>query len=393
MSVTPNNTLPKCTRTAVIDLLFKEKYKLTQTQMLVMYYLLMLKNWVKFIDDGFYVILSSKIERDLQLHPKTVEASLTKLKKLKLIETKRCVVEEWNRYKTYRGIKITELGKEYNLSHYKEEQYQYAVELEKKNKELQAQIEKIDKEKAKLAQQKSDLELTERCLIMHLEADDKLKDSALENIEKYQKLEEKYIALEIENEQLKKEKETKAENKTPKKTEKEKQKEIAKELNDIDKFRKKIIKEFAQSGKAICNCVANEDDWATHTTFYINSYNRLCIILPDGTFRQISNPKQVENFWRWAFYHQDRIGKLLNTKKLADISTLLIFIGAFVLLDRGVYQIKQLQPVVGGVKVTIADSDGILSIMGNGLGHNIQDVNLCKRFFENNSVPKSSNSQ
>jgi len=363
MSVTPNNTLPKCTRTAVIDLLFKKKHQLTQTQMLVMYYLLMLKNWVPFIDDGFYVILSSKIEQDLQLHPKTVEASLTKLKKLKLIETKRCVVEEWNKYKTYRGIKITELGKEYNLSHYKEEQYQYAVELEKKNKELQAQIEKIDKEKAKLAQQKSDLELTERCLIMHLEADDKLKDSALENIEKYQKLEEQYIILEIENEQLKKEKETKAENKTPKKTEKEKQKEIAQELNDIDKFRKKIIKEFAQSGKPICNCVANEDDWAMHTTFYVNSYNRLSICLPNGKFQQISNPKQVENFWRWGFYHQDRIGKVLNTKQLADISTLLIFIGAFVLLDKGLYQIKQLQPVVGGVKVTIADSNGNLSII------------------------------
>jgi len=79
MSVTPNNTLPKRTRTAVIDLLFMEKYQLTKTQMLVMYYLLMLKNWVPFVDNGFYVILSSKIEQDLQLHPKTVEASITNI--------------------------------------------------------------------------------------------------------------------------------------------------------------------------------------------------------------------------------------------------------------------------------------------------------------------------
>ena len=199
MSVTPNNTLPKRTRTAVIDLLFKEKYQLTQTQMLVMYYLLMLKNWVPFVDDGFYVILSSKIEQDLQLHPKTIEASISKLKKLNLIETKRCVVEEWNRYKTYRGIKITGLGKEYNLSYYKEEEYQYAVDLKKQNQELKVQIEKIN-------QQKSYWELKEKALIMQLDADEELKQSALENIEKYQKLEEKYIALEIEIQQLKREK-------------------------------------------------------------------------------------------------------------------------------------------------------------------------------------------
>jgi len=374
MSVTPNNTLPKRTRTAVIDLLFKEKYQLTQTQMLVMYYLLMLKNWVSFIDDGFYVILSSKIEQDLQLHPKTVEASLTKLKKLNLIETKRCVVEEWNRYKTYRGIKITQLGKEYNLSYYKEEEYQYAVELKKQNQELKAQIEQIN-------QQKNDWELKEKALIMQLGADEKLKQSALENIEKYQKLEEKYIALEIEIQQLKREKESK----TPK--------EIKQETKDIDKFRKKIIKEFSQSGKPICNCVNNEDNWSSETTFYINSYNRLSIILADGTFQQISNPKQIENFWRWLFFHQHRVGDIINITQTADISSLIIFIGTFILINQEVYEIKKLQPVIGGIKVTIANSNGELIQVGNGFGNNTIDVNRCKEFFENNSAPKSSNSQ
>jgi len=283
MSVTPNNTLPQRTRTAVIDLLFKEKYQLTQTQMLVMYYLLMLKNWVPFVDDGFYIIMSYKIEQDLKLHPKTIEASLTKLKKLNLIETKRCVVEEWNKDKTYRGIRATKLGKEYNLSYYKEEEYQYTVELEKENQELKVQIEQIN-------QQKSYWELKEKALIMQLDADEELKQSALENIEKYQKLEEKYIALEIEIQQLKREKKPQ----TPK--------ERKQETKDIDKFRKKIIKEFAQSGKPICNCVNNQDNWASKTSFYINSYNRLTIVLPDGTFQQISNPKQIENFWIWLYF-------------------------------------------------------------------------------------------
>jgi len=122
MSVVPTTTLPKRTRTAVIDLLFKEKYSLTHSQMLVIYYILMLKNWAKVVDGKFYIILSSKIEKDLNLHPKTVEATLTKLAKLNLIERKRCIVTEWNPNKTYRGIAITELGKEYSLSHYKESQ-------------------------------------------------------------------------------------------------------------------------------------------------------------------------------------------------------------------------------------------------------------------------------
>ena len=72
MSVVQTTTLPKRTRTAVIDLLFKEKHSLTHSQMLVMCYLLMLKNWAKEIDSGFYIVLSSKIVKDLNLHLKTV---------------------------------------------------------------------------------------------------------------------------------------------------------------------------------------------------------------------------------------------------------------------------------------------------------------------------------
>ena len=58
MSIVPTTTLPQCTRTAVIDLLFMRKYALTHTQMLVMYHMLMLKNWAKEADDEFYIILS-----------------------------------------------------------------------------------------------------------------------------------------------------------------------------------------------------------------------------------------------------------------------------------------------------------------------------------------------
>jgi hypothetical protein len=118
MSVVPSSTLPKCTRTAVIDLLFMRKYELSKTETIILYYCLLLKIWVKYREGEFCLILSSKIEKDLNMHTKTVEASITKLKKLNLIETKRMKVKEWHDTKTYRGIAVTSLGKEYNLSHY-----------------------------------------------------------------------------------------------------------------------------------------------------------------------------------------------------------------------------------------------------------------------------------
>jgi hypothetical protein len=63
---------------------------------------------------------------------------------------------------------------------------------------------------------------------------------------------------------------------------------------DMDIFRKKIIKKFAQSGKPICNGVANQDKWAVNTKFYINNYSRLSILTPNREFKQIANPQQDE---------------------------------------------------------------------------------------------------
>jgi len=144
MSVVPKK-LPKCTRTIVLDSLFMRKYLLSYSQMAVMYYLLLLKNWVTFKEDGFYVVLSKKIEKDLKFHPKTVEASITKLKRLNLIQTKRLIVNEWSTHKTFRAIGITELGKEYNLSHYKEDHYQHALELEKENEVFRVENDEVHK--------------------------------------------------------------------------------------------------------------------------------------------------------------------------------------------------------------------------------------------------------
>ena len=373
MSVVPNSTLPKCTRTAVIDLLFMRKYDLTHSQMLILYYLLMLKNWVKFKEDDFFVILSSKIERDLKLHPKTVEASLTKLKKLNLIDTKRVKVEEWNKNRTYRAISVTSLGKEYNLSFYKEKDYQYAKELEKENEAFRVENSEINAKNMQLSNINSDLELKKGSLDLELKAQERLNEVYLKAIKEKKELEDKLFKMEIENRELKKELSLKE--KEPKEQEKRQE-------EDIDKFRKKVIREYAQSGKPVTNAIQNSDNWSIETKFYINSYSRLSTYLPNGKHKQIVEPKAISNFWKWLYYHQYRVGSLLDTKKVADISLLEPFLGKRVLIDNKTYNIEKLTPVVGGVKLIISNDIGDLINIGNGYGSYIIDVRKCKEWFD-----------
>jgi len=151
-AIPPSKGLPKCTRTTVIDHIFRRKYNLTLTQTIVLSYLLMLKNWSIFMD-GYYILTTNKIADDLILGTKTVEASFTQLKKLGLIETKLFKVDDWYSNANFRAVRITKLGKEYNLSH------QLILELQKENADF----------KIKNAQ----LERKNRTLIMEMEAIEK----------------------------------------------------------------------------------------------------------------------------------------------------------------------------------------------------------------------------
>ena len=377
MSVVPTSTLPKCTRTVVMDMLFLRKYKLSYSQMMVLYYLLLLKNWVTFSEDNHYVIMSTKIEKDLKLHPKTIEASITKLKKLELISIKRVKVKKWNSQKTYRAIGITPLGKEFNLSHYKENQYQHSIELEKENEEFRVENDNVHSQNMKLESENQDLELKNQILNITLEKDEEINRASIEALTNMQELEEKLLELEKENQALKEKIEIQEnQNSTPKEeTEK-----------NINIFRKKIIRQYAQSGKAICNAVKNQDSWLTETNFHINSYSRLSIYLPSGELKQIAEPKKIDNFWKWLFYHQKRIGKLLDTNQKADISTLHKYQGETINLNNKPYKIHKLTPVIAGVKVTISDKNGNLTRLGNSYGSEVIDVEKCREFFELNRV-------
>jgi DNA-binding MarR family transcriptional regulator len=351
------------------------KYNLTYTQMAVMYYVLMLKNWVKYVEHDFYVILSSKIEEDLKLHPKTVEANLTQLKKLGLIETKRCKVDAWNKHRTYRGIRITTLGKEYNLSFYKEKEYQYALELEKENEAFRVENDAIQSKNRELQSQQSGLETQKEILNLTIEADKKLNQRSIETLEENKRLQEKCLTLEIENRELK------ANNKQNISL---KEEELLRE-KDLEKFREKIISQYSKTGKPICNAVPNEDNWLMDIKFYINGYSRLSIYLANGKMKQLTEPKQIANFWRWLFEHQHRVGVLLDTSKLADISPLLIFIGALIILNKESYTIKSLTPVAGGVKISVTNKNNEIISIKNGFGREVIDVDKCRKFFELNT--------
>ena len=386
MSVVETRKLPKCTRTIVLDSLFMRKYYLSYAQMSVMYYLLLLKNWVQFKENDYCVILSSKIEKDLKLHPKTIEASITKLKALNLITTKRCVVKEWDSPKRFRAIAITELGREYNLSHYKEDQYQHAVELEKENEKFRVENDAVHARNMSLESKSQELEIKNSALIMQLEADENLNQEAIKTLEKNRELQESNFSLEIEVKELKERLELiekGSEDKEDKKEDKEKQEK--KEEKDIENFRDKIIRKYARSGKPICNGVRNIDGWSIETKFYINGYSRLSIYLPNNSVKIIDEPQQVDNFWRWLFIHQHRVNTLIDEKKIADISSLLPFIGELIILNKKSYRIESFKAVIGGTEMTISKDDNLIKL-GNGFGSDTIDVTHCSNWIEKNIV-------
>jgi hypothetical protein len=363
-----------------MDMLFLRDKKLSYSQMIVLYYLMLLKNWVKYSEDEHYVILSTKIEKDLKLHPKTIEASITKLKKLQLITIKRIVVDKWDGPKKFRAIAITPIGKEFNMGYVKESEHQNSVELAKENEEFRVENDSVNSKNLELEIKNSDLEFKNKALELMLEADrdrDKLLIEGAEAIERVKEIQKEQIILKREYQILQEELNMKEVEEKDKKS-----KSAEKQEKDMDTFRKKITKEHAQSGKAICNAVQNQDNWSAETKFHINSYNRLSIYLPNGEAKQISDPKQVDFFWVWLFFHQHRVKNLLNTNIKANISSLRKFEGKPLKINNQIVTVYRLDPLIAGVKVTLLDREGKLTTMGNGYGSKIIDVERCKKFFD-----------
>jgi len=349
MSILTPKPYQKFNYTTVIDRKFRIAHELTQTQTEVIAYLVMItQSWknIKVID-GYVVILTSKIKNDLLLKEKTIEASLSKLKKLELIETKLVKVPEWSSNKNFRGVKITELGQTYSLSHYKPKLKQELNELKEKHK---------------------DLELKYDAMIIQSKGNENLNQKAIEALSIKDEQNEKILLLEDELQKTNKKLEISMEKENQNSTTKEEQEK------DLEDFREKIVKKYAKTGEVICNCVLNQDSWAKDVQFYINSYHKLSIYTKEGVFKQISEPKQVANFWAWLFIHQHRVAKLLDTKNIPNISNLLKFEGQSVVINKNIYKIHKLTPIIGGVNVHLEVKDGNIQIMKNVFGSEIMDI-------------------
>jgi len=339
-AIPPLKELPKCTRTTVIDHIFRRKYGLTLTQTIVLSYLLMLKNWSIFMD-GYYILTTNKIADDLILGTKTVEASFTQLKKLGLIETKLLKVDEWYSNANFRAVRITKLGKEYNLSHYKPKEYQIISELQK--------------EIADFRVKNAQLEFKNRTLIMEMEAIEKKPT-------------------------------------TPKKLEAEKSLENrgdtdithkGNKINNLEAFKKKTVYDFSKSGEPICNGVSNGDGWLKDTTFYINSYSRLSIQVPNEGFKQLVDPQQINLFWAWLFNNQHRVGEVKDYLAVPDISFLLLFLGETLINQKEKFIIESIIAVEGGVRVKVKDKNGAVIEVMNKKKSKILDAEDCTRWFKN----------
>ena len=354
MSIVTPSPSQKFNYTTVIDRRFRITHGLTQTQTEVIAYLVMIvQSWKALIFvDGYFVILTSKLKNDLLLREKTIEASITKLKKLGLIETQLVKVAEWSSNENFRGVKITELGQSYSLSHFKPKIHEEMSELKEENRELTLKYD---------------------AMIVQSKNSENLNQKAIEVLSKEDEKSEKIILLEHELKEIKEKLEISMQSQDKKSSTTEKREE------NLDNFRKKITTQYSKTGKPICNVVTNQDNWRADVRFYINSFNKVSIYTTDGKFKQIVEPKQIDNLWRWLFVHQHRLGKLLDTHKVANISHLLKFEGKSIVSNGNIYKIHKLTPAIGGLIVQLQDKEGNIFNITTEFGSEIVDLG---RFLE-----------
>ena len=257
MSKAPNQ--PKRTRVLIKDLLFQERYKLTHSQMDLMSYIVNAMYWAISVD-GFFVLATNKIMSDLPtIGIKTLEANLKALKDADLIKTKMVQVKDWNGKPFLRGIKLTVLGEEYN-NH-------YITSMEdKERKEYKDKIKKLEDKQKELEDIISNL---------------KVPEDTPKTVEKT---------------------EPKPDNTPPK------VKPSTKQQNLLD-FIKDTKKTYQELSLPICNSVPT---WQKEVEFYINSYNKLTIKLPNQEYQQIKEPEKIHHFWKYLYNNPEQIGKVID---------------------------------------------------------------------------------
>jgi len=297
-----------------LDLGFKRKHKISQSQTILMAYLALLPNWAKDINgDEYFLIVTVKIIEDLNMGLKTIEANLKVLEDLNLIKRARTKVAEWSNEKNFRTVKITTKGKEYGLAYAKSKNSNSNL-----IEEWEIKYDNLEKINKKLVEENKTLKSQE----ISQETNQKT------NIEE-----------------------------------------------NLESFKKRVTKEFEESCKPICNFVDNTDNWAKDSQFWINSYRKLTIKTPNGNFKQISNPEKITNFWKWLFENKQRCGDIIIEEKkevevekkkkkeviekkgevqiIPMIYHLLPFIGLMILLEGEKFLINKLEAILGGVRIVL----------------------------------------
>ena len=303
------SALPKRTTILIKDLLFQEKYALSHTQTDLMAYLVNVSYWANVVD-GYHVIATSKIMSDLPcLGEKTFEASLKVLKEFGLVQCKVVRVLHWQGKPYIRGVKLTEKGQEYNNKLILPTQDKKLRSVEKELKEALAKITILEEK---------------------------------EKIQKQTKEEVKGVKEE--------EKSQKAKPTEPKTT------PTAPKKEEIDNFIEENIKYFGMTSKPICNFVPT---YNKETTFYINCFNRLSMIMPNGKVHHLTNPETTNAFWQWLFLNPQRVGDKINFSKNPTIKKLKQrFINRVIEINGKKRQIIDVIEVENGVKLKIREQNG-----------------------------------
>jgi len=330
MSITPKN-LPKRTRVLSKDFLFQEKHALTDTQIDIMSYIFNAFTWAMKVD-GYIILTTKKFGSDLpQIGQKTLDASLLELKNKGLIKTKLIKIASWGNVRV-RGVEITVDGMEYNSSLYAPTHEAIMAVYQDRIDELMEKINILEKDSI-------------------LESGDLApKNKAVEKIEDE---EDKAVISKGEDEAKTVISEGKDEAKAviSKSIDKPEIK-----LESLEDFVKRVRNRFILTSEAICNMV---DGFPKDSTFYINSYGKLSISNPNMECFQITNPIQINKFWRWLSINQHRIGNIID---LNDPQILL----------------KSLQNQYRGIKINIANKERWINdiiLIKNSFAVKIKDKN------------------
>jgi len=117
---------------------------------------------------------------------------------------------------------------------------------------------------------------------------------------------------------------------------------------------KTVNKDFILTSKPICNMVKG---WKKETKFYINSYNRLSVLSPDGQLIQLKDPMEINDFWEYLYRNKHQIGKVVDfTKELTIDELNYRYAKMEIKIQEHTFRVYKIEKLKDGVKVSLSKS-------------------------------------